>query len=129
MKTIYHYPVLSVSGSMDKDHYGSANPCDPNHPIIKHKPRHKPGWVKPESMIRQNNTYQQAIQAAKRDYHDPIACAVWQTEYNTWLRDRQRHGHTIPHSIEPRIRFLWDYIRWQHTIRAYQQPATPIGSQ
>ena len=78
----YQYPVYSVSGSMDKDHYGSVNPCDPQGSIIKHKPRHKPGWVKPESMIRQNNAYQQAIQAAKQDYHDPVARAAWQAEYD-----------------------------------------------
>lgn len=128
MFPIYEHPIQAISGSLDKNHYGSRNPCDPNRPIIKHKPRHKTGWTKPASMIRQNSAYQQAIQAAQRDYHDPVTRSIWQTEYDAWQRNRQRHGHTIPRPGEPSIRFLWDYIRWQHTLRAYQSPATPIGT-
>jgi len=128
MFPIYEYPILAISGSLDKDHYGTRNPYNPDRPIIKHKPRHKAGWVKPASMIRQNSTYQQAIQAAKRDYHDPVARAAWQIEYDSWLSNRKRLAYTIPRPDEPSIRFLWDYIRWQHTIRAYNQPATPIGT-
>ena len=120
MKALYHYPVRSVSGSMDKNHYASVNPCDPQGSIIKHKPRHKSGWVKPESMARQNNAYQQAIQAAKRDYHNPTARATWQTDYDVWRHGRQQHGHAIFQPGEPKIRSLWDYIRWQLLLRAYQ---------
>ena len=132
----YKDQIQSISGSMDENHYGSVNPANPNKPIIKHKPRHKSGWQKPPSMIAQNNAYKQAIIVAKRDYHDPIARAAWQTEYDAWLRDRSRHGHTIPRPGEPSIRFLWDYIRWQCLQRAYVSqstsagisPATPIGT-
>ena len=136
MITKYKDQIQSISGSMDENHYGSVNTANPNKPIIKHKPRHKDGWTKPESMIRQNNAYQQAIQAAKRDYHDPVARAAWQAEYDTWLRNRSRHGHTIPRPGEPSIRFLWDYIRWRCIQRAYAaqstsaciSPASPIGT-
>ena len=111
--------IQSISGSMDENHYGSVNPANPDKPIIKHKPRHKPGWQKPPSMIAQNSTYQQPITVAQRDYRNPVARAGCQAEYYEWRRNRSRHGHTVPRPGEPRIRFLWDYIRWQCLQRAY----------
>jgi hypothetical protein len=128
MKVKYINLIHSISGTMDKDHYGSVNPANPNKPLIKHKPRHKPGWQKPPSMIAQNNAYQQAIAEAQRDYHDPVARATWQAEYDTWRRNQSRHGHSVPRPGEPSIRFLWDYIRWRCLQRAYNSDKDLIGT-
>ena len=127
MQPTYYYPIKKLSGSLSKTHYASTDPLNPENSFIKRKPIHKKGWTKPASMVSQNANYTSALRAASRDYHDPVARARWQQEYTTWLKVQKRHRKSTSNPNQPRIRFLWDYIRWQY-MSATISPPTPIGS-
>lgn len=113
MKPIYVYPINSISGSIDENHYGVRNPYNPDRPIIRHKPRHKKGWSKPDSMVSQNARHKVALERASREYRDPVLRAQWESRYESWRSERIRHGKNPANAGEPQIHFLWDYVRWR----------------
>lgn len=113
MKANTEFPISSLDGTVSDDYYSVPDPMRPGRSIIRHKPRHKRGWTKPESMVEQNAKFKESLARAKREYHDPVLREQWEAQYHAWRSEQLRHGKFPPKAGEPKIRFLWEYVRWQ----------------
>ena len=109
----------TLSGSMGDRVYASKCPNEPGWVILKKKPGpHNPSgtrkerrWVMPEKQAAGVERMMDIQRRATEEYHNPEKRAIWQKEYEEWVRREKKNNRTGTELNGKKVRFLWDYVR------------------